>query len=56
MMNIGEMVGTQIGQRFRVVDEDEILEITSTQKDSCLAKVVKGRALLQEGSRVEVIP
>ena len=55
-LNIGEMVGTQIGQRFRVVDEDEILEITSTQKDSSLAKVVKGRALSQEGSRVEVIP
>jgi len=54
-LNIGEMVGTKIGQRFRAMDEDEILEVTSTQKDSSLVKVVKGRALLQEGSRVEVI-
>ena len=54
-LNIGEMVGTKIGQRFRVMDEDEILEVTSTQRNSSLVKVVKGKAPLQEESRVEVL-
>jgi CHAT domain-containing protein/Tfp pilus assembly protein PilF len=54
-LNIGEMVGAQMGQRFRVIDEDEILEIISTRKDSSLAKVVRGKGLLQAGSRVEII-
>ena len=54
-LNIGEMVGSKPGQRFRVIDKDVILEITSADKDTSLAKIVKGVALLQEGSRLEAI-
>ena len=55
-LNIGQMQGVKTGQRFRVIDEDVILEVTSTQKDASLAKLVQGKALLQAGSRVEALP
>jgi hypothetical protein len=54
-LNIGQMVGVKTGQRFRAVDEDVTLEVTSIQQDTSLAKIVKGKDRPQKGLRVEAI-
>ncbi|MBN1842466.1 MAG: CHAT domain-containing protein [Deltaproteobacteria bacterium] len=54
-LNIGQMVGVKSGQRFRAVDEDVTLEVTSIQQDTSLAKIVKGKDRLQKSLRVEAI-
>jgi hypothetical protein len=54
-LNIGEMAGVKIGQRFRVMDGDAILEILSIEQDESLAKIADGRAPLQPDLRVEAI-
>jgi class 3 adenylate cyclase/CHAT domain-containing protein len=54
-LNIGQMVGVKTGQRFRAVDEDVTLEVTSIQQDTSLAKIVKGKERPQKGLRVEAI-
>jgi len=54
-LNIGQMVGVRIGQRFKVIDEDVILGVTSIQRDTSLAKIVKGKGPLQKGLCVEAM-
>jgi class 3 adenylate cyclase/tetratricopeptide (TPR) repeat protein len=53
-LNIGQVVGVRTGQRFKVRDEDVTLEVTSTQKDASLAKILQGIGFVKEGQRVEV--
>lgn len=55
LLNIGQMVGVRIGQRFRVLDEDVTVEITSIGEDTSLAKIVEGRGPPQKSLRVEAI-
>jgi len=55
-LNIGEQVGVRMGQRFKIVDRDVIIEVISTQPDTSLAKIEKGKELLKEGLRVEGLP
>ena len=52
-LNIGQMAGTRMGQRLKVVGEDTILEVISDQPRASLAKIVKGKAPLAKGMRVE---
>jgi hypothetical protein len=52
-LNIGEMAGVKIGQRFRVIDEEAILEVLAVEQDESLAKIADGKAPLQPNLRVE---
>lgn len=54
-LNIGQMAGVETGQRFRVVDGNLTLEVTSILQDTSLAKIVKGKGLLQKSLCVEGI-
>jgi pyruvate kinase len=54
-LNIGEMAGVKAGQRFKVLDGDMSLEVTSIQQDKSLARIVRGKGLVQEGNRVEAM-
>jgi hypothetical protein len=54
-LNIGEMAGVKIGQRFRLMDGDAILEIISIDKDESLAKIADGKVTPQANLRVEAI-
>jgi hypothetical protein len=42
-----------MGQQFKVVDQDLILEVIAIEPETCLARITKGQGALQEGSRVE---
>ncbi len=53
--NIGQMAGGKAGQRFKVLDGDMSLEVTSIHQDKSLAKIVRGKGLVQEGNRVEAM-
>jgi len=52
-LNIGEMAGVRIGQRFKVIDGDVTLQVTAIKQDASLAEIVKGKRILHEGHRVE---
>jgi tetratricopeptide (TPR) repeat protein len=52
-LNIGQEVGVREGQRFKIVDRDVVLEITSTQQSTSLAKIEKGKGSVKKGLRVE---
>jgi len=52
-LNIGVKVGARMGQQFKVVDQDLILEVTAVQPETCLTKITKGEGVLQKGLRVE---
>jgi tetratricopeptide (TPR) repeat protein len=54
-LNIGQNVGVREGGQFKVVDEDLILEVISTQNDISLAKIARGEGIPQKGMRVEAI-
>ena len=54
-LNIGQSVGVRVGQRFKAIDEDATLEVTSIQKDKSLVKVVQPGGVLQEDHRVEAL-
>ena len=55
VLNIGQKQGVQIGQQFKVVDNDWILEVSTVQKDRSTAKVKRGYGNIKEGLRVEVL-
>lgn len=52
-INIGQVVGVRTGQRFKVRDENVTLEVTSTQKDASLAKILQGTGFVREGQHIE---
>ena len=52
-LNIGQRVGVRMGQRFKVLDKDVILEAIEIQRDTSLTKISEGKARLQAGLRVE---
>jgi tetratricopeptide (TPR) repeat protein len=54
-LNIGEMAGVRIGQRFKVLDGDVVLEALSLDQDECRAKIVDGNVPVQPNFRVEAI-
>jgi tetratricopeptide (TPR) repeat protein len=54
-LNIGKMAGVKIGQRFRVMDGEAILEVLSITQDESLAKIADGKSPLQPNLRVEAI-
>jgi class 3 adenylate cyclase/CHAT domain-containing protein/Tfp pilus assembly protein PilF len=54
-LNIGQQAGVKAGERFKVVDGDATLEVTSVEPDSSLANVAAGTQLVQTGLRVEAM-
>lgn len=52
-LNIGVKVGARMGQQFKVVDQDLILEVIGVQSETRLARIAKGEGVLQKGLRVE---
>jgi TolB-like protein len=42
-LNIGKMVGVNIGQRLKVMDEDITLEVIAMEDDTSLAKIAEGK-------------
>jgi hypothetical protein len=52
-LNIGQVVGVRTGERFKVRDENVTLEVTSTQKDASLAKILQGTGFVREGQHIE---
>ena len=54
-LNIGVKVGARMGQQFKVVDQDLILEVIAVQPETCLARIAKGEGVLQEGVRIEAL-
>ena len=54
-LNIGVKVGARMGQQFKVVDQDLILEVIAIEPETCLARIAKGEGVLQEGVRVEAL-
>jgi hypothetical protein len=52
-LNIGVKVGVRMGQQFKVMDQDLILEVIGVQPETCLATIAKGKGPLQKGLRVE---
>ena len=55
-LNIGQKQGAQIGQQFKVVHTDLILEVVGVLPDASIAKIVKGdKGIIQEDLRVEAL-
>ena len=54
-LNIGNMAGVKIGQQFKVLDGDAVLEILSIEQDESRAKIVEGKVPVQPNFRVEAI-
>jgi class 3 adenylate cyclase/tetratricopeptide (TPR) repeat protein len=54
-LNIGELAGVKIGQRFRVIDGEATLEVHSIEQDESLATIADGKAPLQPNLRVEAM-
>jgi len=52
-INIGQTSGVKIEQRFKVANEDVILEVIEVQQETCLAKIVNVVKKLEIGQRVE---
>jgi tetratricopeptide (TPR) repeat protein len=55
ILNIGQKQGVRIGQGFKVIDTDWILEVRAVQTDQSVAAVKRGYGSLQAGLRVEVL-
>jgi hypothetical protein len=53
VLNIGQKAGVDIGQLFKVVDEDLNLEVIAVHPDTSLAKITAGEGTVTEGLRVE---
>lgn len=54
-LNIGQRTGVRIGQRFKVVGSDIILEGIGVRIQASLARVASGKDPLADGLRVEAI-
>jgi CHAT domain-containing protein len=54
-LNIGQKAGVVEGDGFKVMVGNQVLEVISTQPDSCLARITKGEQLPQQGMRVEAL-
>jgi hypothetical protein len=52
-ISIGQRVGARQGDRFTVLDRELVLEVTSVQPDTSLAKVIEGDGTPEEGDRVQ---
>ena len=55
ILNIGQKIRVEAGQRFKLVDDDVELEIISIQQDTSLAKIIKGEKPLEKGQRIEAL-
>jgi len=53
-LRIGEKTGMAVGQRFRVVGKDAVLEIVSVGHEMSVAEVREGEEEIEEGDRVEM--
>jgi hypothetical protein len=52
-INIGQTSGVKIEQRFKVANEEVVLEVIEVQQETCLAKIVNLVRQLEIGQRVE---
>jgi hypothetical protein len=55
VLNIGQKAGVREGSRYKVLNEETILEIIAAQPDESVAKIVSGGKGVSEGQRVEEI-
>ncbi len=53
MLNIGKKIGVAIGQRFKVTDDEVMMEVVSAEDNRSVAKVIKGKKVLTERQQVE---
>ena len=54
-LNIGQEAGVEVGQQFKVIDKDVILEVIAVQAQMSLCKIVKGQGPILEGLRAEAL-
>lgn len=54
VLNIGQKHGVRIGQQFKVIDTDWILEVNTVQTDLSITTVQKGHGILKADLRVEL--
>ncbi|QTA84783.1 CHAT domain-containing protein [Desulfonema magnum] len=54
ILNIGSKTGVAIGQRFRVINNEAMMEVVSMEGDRSVAKVIKGKKVLTERQRIEI--
>jgi tetratricopeptide (TPR) repeat protein len=54
-LNIGREAGVVEGDLFKVMEREQVLEVISTQSDSCLARIKEAERFPQEGMRVEAV-
>jgi len=54
VLNIGQKHGVRIGQQFKVIDTDCILEVSTVQTDLSITTVQKGHGILKADLRVEL--
>ena len=52
-INIGQTSGVKIEQRFKVANEEVVLDVIEVQQETCLAKIVNVERQLEIGQRVE---
>ena len=52
-INICQTSGVKIEQRFKVANEEVVLEVIEVQQETCLAKIVNVERQLEIGQRVE---
>jgi CHAT domain-containing protein/TolA-binding protein len=55
-VNIGRKQGVEVGQLYRVVDTDSVLEITAVDSQQSTLKVKRGEGIISSGLSVEILP
>ena len=54
-LNIGQKVGVKVGDRFRAIEKEMTMEITSVEPETSLARVTAGEEAVEKGLRVEAL-
>ena len=54
-LNIGQKVGVKSGDRFRAIEEEVTMVVTSVEPETSLARVTEGEEAVEKGLRVEAL-
>jgi hypothetical protein len=54
-INIGQKAGVQVGQRFKVLDQDMTLEVVSAEQETSITRITAGEGELTAALRVEAL-
>lgn len=55
ILNIGQQAGVEIGQQFKDINEEFVLEVVAVQSDESIAKIITDGKRLTEGKRIEAL-